>query len=917
MIFLSPLLLLGLLALPALWWLVRATPPAPQEKTFPSLLLLKRLTARREDAARSPLWLLILRIAAVALVIFGLSRPVFIPHTSDTTNGPLLIVLDDGWASIPHWNERVAAALSLGQTALRNGNPVTVVHAARSSDGAMPEPFTTQDGHALSEHLEHLHAHSWPVDRAGLADLLQRVDLSDKHVVVLSDGLASPDDAVLQTALGKSRSVQDMRWNPCDILRLSAGTNSDGALHAKAEGLNCPSRTVTIRAVAANGGTLAAFPAQVGEDKTLALPALLRNQLDHFTLEGMTGPATTVLLGDAGHRRPVGLLQTPGDTTPLIGSAFFLNHALDPVSERHNGDANALLGSSLSVLVATDGALSGDQTRKRVLEWVRHGGMLIRFAGPGLAAEQSPQQDDTSAEASDALLPVPLMNGMRQLGGPMSWGKPQALEPFPASSPFADLTIPADVTVSRQVLAKPETGLQDHVWAALADGTPLVTARTEGNGEIVLFHVTASPDWSNLPISGLFPRMLERLIERSAGVAGSGPTDLAPWRMLDSEGGLVMPPEAARSIHGNDLSKTSISVTHPPGLYGPAHGTRALNVFNHSAHLNEEPLLGRRITPDGAHPDRPIGPWLLAAGLLVLLVDFALSLRRRGLLGPIAAILVLITMPQAQAQTAIAPPALPASAPPAALETRLAYVLTGHDDVDEASKQGLQGLSDYTSARSSAALGHPDGVTPGKDDLAFYPMLYWPITADAQPDAARTKALNAFMDHGGILLIDQQGAGTDMDAGSGGAVRAALKRVTDGLVIPPLAKLTDKHVLGHTFYLLHSGFPGRINGQPVYVARNGDEANDDVSPVIIGNGDWAHAWAVDASGNHPYAILPGGDDQRTQAYRFGVNMVLYALTGNYKSDQAHYPEMLRRLGQDNPDGQANTGSTDEDEEDAP
>ncbi|KXV35645.1 hypothetical protein AD936_15140, partial [Gluconobacter japonicus] len=115
----------------------------------------------------------------------------------------------------------------------------------------------------------------------------------------------------------------------------------------------------------------------------------------------------------------------------------------------------------------------------------------------------------------------------------------------------------------------------------------------------------------------------------------------------------------------------------------------------------------------------------------------------------------------------------------------------------------------------------------------------------------------------------------------------------------------------------HSGFPGRINGQPVYVARNGDEANDDVSPVIIGNGDWAHAWAVDASGNHPYAVLPGGDDQRTQAYRFGVNMVLYALTGNYKSDQAHYPEMLRRLGQDNPDGQANTGSTDEDEEDAP
>lgn len=54
MILLAPILLLGLLALPAIWWLVRATPPSPQERSFPSLIILKRLTARQEDAARSP-----------------------------------------------------------------------------------------------------------------------------------------------------------------------------------------------------------------------------------------------------------------------------------------------------------------------------------------------------------------------------------------------------------------------------------------------------------------------------------------------------------------------------------------------------------------------------------------------------------------------------------------------------------------------------------------------------------------------------------------------------------------------------------------------------------------------------------------------------------------------------------------------
>ena len=911
MILLAPLLLLGLLTLPALWWLVRATPPAPQDQRFPSLLILNRLTARREDAARSPLWLLLLRMAAVALVIFGLARPVLTPHQAETGNGPLTLVFDDGWAAIPHWNERISAALALGETAIRNGQDVTLLHAARAPDGAMPEAFTTHDAHALSEHLSRLRPQPWPTDRQALASLLQQRNLSGQRVMILSDGLAANGDNALHDALAKAHSVQDMRWNGCDILRLAASTGQDGALHARVDTLSCPTRTVTLHAANANGGTLAAYPVRTGQDQTISLPPLLRNQLDHLTLEGATGPAAVHLMGQADHRRPVGILQTPGDATPLVGSAFFLNRALQPISDLHSGDATALLGAPLSVLIATDGALSGDQTRSRVLNWVRHGGMLVRFAGPGLAADQGAASDATS----DALLPVHLMSGMRQLGGPMSWGKPQTLAPFPETSPFSDLTIPPDVTVSRQVLAKPETGLTDHVWAALSDGTPLVTARAEGNGEIVLFHVTASPDWSNVPLSGLFPDMLERLIERSAGVAGGGPSELAPWRIVGSDGGLIMPPQAARSIRVSDLAHIPVSVTHPAGLYGPAHGTHALNLSDSAPAMKEEVLLGIKISPDGAHADRPLGPALMTAGLLLLLLDLILSLRRRGLLGALGMACLLI-LPVAHAQTPTQMPPLPTTVPQAALDTRLAYVITGHDDIDIVSREGLQGLSDFTTARSSATLGHPDGVVPGKDDLAFYPLLYWLVTPDAQPDPERTKALNAFMDHGGILLIDEQGAGTDTDSGTSSAARAALQRVTDGLVVPPLAKLTEKHVLAHTFYLLHSGFPGRVAGQPVYVARNGDEANDDVSPVIIGNGDWAHAWAVDGSGNHPFAVIPGGEDQRTQAYRFGMNMVLYALTGNYKNDQAQYPEMLRRLG--TPDnGAAATSPDSVDEEDAP
>ncbi|WP_240775288.1 DUF4159 domain-containing protein [Neokomagataea tanensis] len=512
------------------------------------------------------------------------------------------------------------------------------------------------------------------------------------------------------------------------------------------------------------------------------------------------------------------------------------------------------------------------------------------------------------------------MNGLRQLGGPMSWGKPQELADFSATSPFNGLTIPSDVTITRQVLAQPTPDLNTHVWAALKDGTPLVTANAYGNGEIVLFHITASPDWSNLPLSGLFPSMLERLIARSAGISTTENGTLPLWRAFDAQANLVPAPAAAQSLTSAEFTTTAVSVRHPAGLYGPPHGTHALNVGDHASALTSAVFFGTPITPDGLRGQTSFAPFLFILGFLLLFADMLLSLKRRGLMSLKRVIPSLLCLALVQAFSGQIHAADPSTnqPPEGALQTHLAYVETGNPSIDDVSRRGLQGLSDYASTRSSALFGSPIGVHPGQDDLAFYPLLYWPITTDIQADADRTKALNSFMEHGGILLIDELGAGTDIDPGHSTAIREALKRATDGLMVPPLAKLTDQHVLSHTFYLMHGNYPGRIAGQPVYVAQTGDEANDGVSPVIIGNAGWAYAWAIDDTGGHPYATIPGGDDQRTIAYRFGMNMIIYALTGNYKSDQAHYPEMLKRLGKSDgsPAAQDDT-SQDTDGDDAP
>ena len=170
--------------------------------------------------------------------------------------------------------------------------------------------------------------------------------------------------------------------------------------------------------------------------------------------------------------------------------------------------ANKESDQTIVLVLADIGVLPGEQ-QEMISRWVDNGGVLLRFAGPRFAGAQ------------DGLVPVTLRAGDRSLGSALSWETPQPMQPFPEKSPFAGLTPDPSVTVNRQVLAEPDSDLPDKVWASLADGTPLVTAKKEGKGLVVLFHVTANADWSNLPVSGLFLEMLRRVLDL-APAAGSG-----------------------------------------------------------------------------------------------------------------------------------------------------------------------------------------------------------------------------------------------------------------------------------------------------------------------------------------------------------------------------------------------------------
>ena len=895
MIFAAPWLLLALAALPLLWWLLRVTPPAPRTQSFPAIRLLAGLRSPETTAARTPWWLLALRIAAAGLVILGLAGPVLDAGGTLPGSGPLLLVMDDGWASAADWPARVAAANAALDRAARDGRPALLLTTAPGEADTPPALPPASPVPELRPRLAALRPKPWLPDRAAAAKVLAGVHAG--AVVLISDGIAAPGDDAFGRALAAAGPVTEMRPDLSPV-RVQRPPHADAeGLTARIEGLPQPAdQPLAVLAQTGDGRTLARAEGvlQAGASTAqipVVLPPEMRNQLARLVLAGPASASNVALLDERSRRRPVGLVSAEsGADTPLIGPLFYVRRALAPTSELREGTLATLLQRELSVLVLADVPLDGDDARA-LDTWVGKGGLLIRFAGPRLAEAGTADEDGGARPAPDPLLPVHLLAGDRQLGGALSWNQPAALAAFPDSSPFTGLTIPPEVLVSQQVLAEPTAVLVQRTWASLADGTPLVTAAAHGQGRVVLFHVTANADWSNLPLSGLFVDMLRRLVDLSAGVAGvADDTLLAPSETLDGFGSLSPPSRAATGITGADLAHPAVSPRHPPGIYGPPSGRQALNLGAALPELTAAPLVpgASAAALTGAPRERPLGPALLAVAVGLLALDLLLSLGLRGLLrtGAAAAMLLLAVVPVHAAD-------LPA------LATRLAYVVTGDSRVDGVSRAGLAGLSAYVNRRTAASLAEPAAVTPGEDDLSFYPLLYWPITPDAAPNPAAVAALNDYTSRGGIILVDTRGGGTE-GAGTGAGFNpgsdAALRRISAGLQVPPLAPLNGDHVLARSFYLLQD-FPGRFDGDTVWVGRDQDRSNDSVSPVIIGANDWAAAWAVDGSGRNPYATIPGGTRQRTLAYRFGVNLVMYALTGNYKGDQVHVPALLERLGQ--------------------
>lgn len=929
LVFAAPFVLGALILLPALYFLLRLTPPPPRLLPLPTLPLVSDLVGREKEAARTPWWLLLLRLLAAAAIILAASGPRHQPDALELPggNGPLVILLDDGWAAAQSWKRRIDRLNSVLDTA--EDRPVIL--RAASEEGAFPPPDTAR---TIRARLNSLQPKPYQVPREAMLDGASALLAAQPEAQFfwLVDGVTPAAEseriaAFLNTAGSRLMVMEDAAIP----LHAIAGVTQDGdgmALRLSrftarevAEGL--------VRALDNKGRVLgdARFTFAAGAlqaEARLTLPVELMNDIARIDIADQRHAGAVHLVDSASRRRRVALVS--GETTdtaqPLVSARYFVARALAPYSDlreppRGVADPIArLLDERPDMLVLVDiGTLAGE-TAEKVTRFVENGGTLLRFAGAGLAA------------ASDDLLPVRLRRGGRIMGGALSWERPQGLAPFPETSPFHGLPVRDDIRIERQVLAEPDAALTRASWAVLRDGTPLVTAAARGKGQIILFHVTGDTSWSSLPLSGLFVDMLRRCLlvaGHGAGAANGGESTqverLAPRITLTGFGVAGAPAPDARAVEPRYAAPATRM--HPPGFYGPEEGSLAINTLHPSLPFQPMLLDGARRAPLEAAEAMEFRPALMVFGVSLFILDALAVLlvgagglalfRRLRPMRAAAAGAVLLTISVGMMAMPAPLHAQPALVPQASVEDirsslrpRLAYILTGDRAVDEASRAGLYGLTQMLRDRTSMNPDEPIGLNPARDELVFYPLLYWPMVANApRPAEPVLRAIDTFMKQGGTILFDTRDAFIQRPGGAQVTPETrSLRALLATLDVPALEPMPKDHVLTKTFYLMDR-FTGRYETGETWVealagvsdAKTPARAGDRVSPLIITSNDLASAWAMDAQGRPLYPLVPGDARQRERAIRTGINLVMYVMTGNYKADQVHVPALLERLGQ--------------------
>lgn len=912
MTFLNPLFLWGLPLIAGPVILHFFFKKKPNRLLFSSILLLKKADQALMPKKRlRELLLLIFRVLILLFLVFFFSRPVlqkggwFTPSSGAST----MIILTDVSASM-EMSAGGRPAFQVGkdrvQSLLRKVEKDTRVGLVAFSDRVVSELAPTIDRSRLTSVLEGLAVEPRPTDVTPAFALAYRMLLNQpggkKSIVVVTDGARNGWTSLLQKEGkmdGYDPTVSVFLWEIVEkggnagVSDASLSLSEEGALkgvwrvHTHGSSADRDWRFVLNGRVVGKGRLSVAS----GSDSPLPLEARLPEggfYAGRIELDADRLPFDNVFY--IAGRVPKGfrllMVDGEGGLAPSDSEVYYVKAALESPRDprlqsihviRPEAWDDGYLDAADVIVLANTGGLN--DYRSALLPFVEKGGGLLVSGGNNGPSEQA----NAAIEA------------------------PSAWPPFLAQLADASQFQWSDILV-RRVQPLPAASVGD-VWLRLTDGSPLLTRKKIGKGNIVTLATTLDRSWTNLPAKPLFAPLIRELIASLADPLREQ-TSLNGWvgepfRARMPEGvrrATVVAPDGTSRAAAIDQNGT-FEFLNPtrPGLYHVKTGRPDLDfdfaINMRHAEKEGDPTRVAEGELKSAFPGAPVQ--FIHAGGRTLEAMLA-YLQGQDLTGFLIALVLLLVVAETflswpgRRRQAVAAIALLMFVFPvqSGYGNRFVYAQLKHEGAwdpypnvhrDILSMVGQMTNIPFVPERQTVRLTDPR--------LFEFPFVIVKGNSAIRFSAEEKKKLKTYIDRGGLIFFDDTLGEKNSEFSA--SVRTLLETLfpTDSLV-----PLQNDHALFRSFFLLRNVAGRRISSRSFEgMEVGGQGGGQGRTAVILSSNDLLGAWVKDPLGNYVYSCEPGGESQRWESFKLTLNLIYFSLTGTYKKDAVHQPFIEKKL----------------------
>ena len=887
--FTYPFFLLAFFLFPFIWRFLKTVPPSPKLKKFPAIVFLAKNKSMDNKPEKNSNLIVVLRLLLLSFIILGFSQPQINRSNNDIVSN--LIIIDNSRFSSLAWKSTIN---KITQLILENNNEQNNFSIITTTESTKNNLFYLhgKNSSEILESLSSLKPFPWDPNYSLLKKKINNFEKKFDNIYWFTEPIDIKDKTGLFDELSKNNikifNINEEKIPP--IIKFKSQKNDNfnfeifHPLKIFNEGtIDCYSFDNRLLFKTSFKTNLIQQQNFYVSEVQLAVPSSLKNKIDYFRFNNINSSSTKVFLSETQKKKTVGIIETNqnNQTLNFDSGNYFVEKALKTNFEIKKNSFDKILDKEIKLLFVDDQFINYDESIEELEKWINDGGTLVKFAGENFI------KDIESLSHKKLRSAFSLTGKKISIGGKLSLKQSLNLLEVSDESPLHGLEIPNEIEITKYIESSPSSSYRNiNVWLRLENGTPLISSISQSKGQIILFHIPCNTTWSNLTLSYFFVDILQKIVDQSKGVKLRENRTLKPFKNLDAFGELVDPsPQSLNITNINMLKTLKINFNHPPGLYKDVYGIYALNSGRSNQLKFKLSRFNNKISFDQKYNEKNINlrNSLFVLAIFLFITDTIVTLFSRQLLNfkklifSIFFLFLSISLELKAEKIEISEIS----------ENKIGYILNGNPEIDEVSYNGLKNLSDIITQKTAAIFTDPKSIDLKKDKLFSFPLIYWATNTEVK---SLPKKIKQYINDGGLLLIDCKLNQDEI------IIDKCLKRfetLLESNFPGNLEILNKSHAIAKSFYLLKN-FPGRRN-EPVFFFKSNSLKFDNASSVVFGNNDWTGAWAKNNEDDFLFPILENNPNQRNMSFRFGLNLLIYSLTGNYKTDQVHIPEILKRM----------------------